>query len=111
MLSNEAIAHFKIKDNSKFYSEFLFLFLKSFNFSSLGSTSSIAEAINSQMIKEIEMLIPEENKLKMFKIEIEPIFQKIKSYTQPIRHLTQLRDILLPRLMSGEVRVKITSQK
>ena len=106
MVSNEAIAHFKIKDNTKFYAEFLYLFLKSFSFSSLGSTSSIAEAINSQMIKEIEMPIPNESKLKMFKKEIEPIFQKIKSNTQQIRTLTQLRDTLLPKLMSGEVRVK-----
>jgi type I restriction enzyme S subunit len=105
MVSNEAIAHFKIKDNSKFYAEFLYLFLKSLNFSLLGSTSSIAEAINSQMIKEIEIPIPNENKLKMFKKEIEPVFQKIKSNTQQIRTLTALRDTLLPKLMSGEVRV------
>jgi type I restriction enzyme S subunit len=105
MLSNEAIAHFKIRPNSTLYSEFLYLFLKAFNFNSLGSTSSIAEAINSQMIKEIEMQIPSEGKLESFRMEIEPLFQKIKSNTQQIRTLTQLRDTLLPKLMSGEVRV------
>jgi type I restriction enzyme S subunit len=105
MLSNEAIAHFKIRPNSTLYSEFLYLFLKAFNFNSLGSTSSIAEAINSQMIKEIEMQIPSEGKLESFKMEIEPLFQKIKSNPQQIRTLTQLLDTLLPKLMSGEVRV------
>lgn len=115
MLSNEAIAHFKIRPNSTLYSEFLYLFLKAFNFNSLGSTSSIAEAINSQMIKEIEMQIPSEGKLESFKMEIEPLFQKIKSNTQQILTLTQLRDTLLPKLMSGEVRVseklKVESEK
>lgn len=103
MLSNEAIAHFKIKPNSNLFPEYLYLFLKVFNFNSLGSTSSIAEAINSQMIKEIEMQIPDEKKLELFKVEVEPLFQKIKSNTQQIRTLTQLRDSLLPKLMSGEV--------
>lgn len=110
MLSNEAIAHFRIKPHSKFYSEFLYLFLKSFNFNSLGSTSSIAEAINSQMIKEIEMQIPNEEKLESFRIEIEPLFQKIKSNAQQIRTLTQLRDTLLPKLMSGEIRLNLDLQ-
>jgi type I restriction enzyme S subunit len=105
MLSNEAIAHFIVKPNSNFYSEFLYLFLKSFNFNSLGSTSSIAEAINSRMIKEIEISVPDENKLSLFRLNIEPLFQKIKSNTHQIRTLIQLRDTLLPRLMNGEIRL------
>jgi type I restriction enzyme S subunit len=105
MLSNEAIAHFKIINGSKLFPEFLYLFLKSFNYESLGSTSSIADAVNSQMIKEIEISIPDEGKLKGFRNGVEPMFQKIKSNTNQIRTLTQLRDTLLPKLMSGEVRV------
>lgn len=94
-----------MKPNTKLYPEFLYLFLKSFNFESLGSTSSIAEAVNSQMIKDIEMQIPNDDKLKMIRNEVEPIFQKIKSNTNQIKTLQQLRDTLLPKLMSGEVRV------
>lgn len=107
MLSNEAIAHFNQRSNSKFYPEFLYLFLKSFNYESLGSTSSIAEAVNSQMIKGIELQVPDEVKLLDFKNIIQPLFQKIKSNTSLIQTLTRLRDSLLPRLMSGEVRVVI----
>lgn len=107
MLSNEAIAHFKLKPNSELFPEFLYLFLKSFNYGSLGSTSSIAEAVNSQMIKEIEMDIPGENILKKFKEQVSPLFEKIKSNSRQISTLTQLRDTLLPKLMSGEVRVNL----
>jgi type I restriction enzyme S subunit len=106
LVSNEAIAHFKIKDNSNIFSEFLFLFLKFFNFESLGSTSSIAEAVNSQMIKQIEMPVPNAEALAKFNVEIGPIFQKIKSNTIQIRTLTHFRDLLLPKLISGEVRIK-----
>ncbi len=107
MLSNEAIAHFKIKEDSNFYSEYLYLFLKSFNFDSLGSTSSIATAVNSKMIKEIEMPSPDKEKLLAFKKIAETQFSKIKENISQIRTLTQLRDTLLPKLMSGEVRVRM----
>ena len=107
MVSNEAIAHFKQKENSFLFPEFLYLFLKTYSWEQLGSTSSIVEAINSQMIKEIEMIIPDEQKLNNFKALIKPYFQKIKSNQTQIRTLTQLRDTLLPKLMSGEVRVKM----
>jgi type I restriction enzyme, S subunit len=43
--------------------------------------------------------------IEYFEKEVTPLFQKIKSNTQQIRTLTQLRDTLLPKLMSGEVRV------
>lgn len=105
MLSNEAIAHFKQKAKSNLFPEFLYLFLKSFRWENLGSTSSIVEAINSQMIKEMELIIPDENKLINFKELMKPYFEKIKVNQTQIRTLTQLRDTLLPKLMSGEVRV------
>ena len=105
MLSNEAIAHFKQKENSILFPEFLYLFLKNYSWEQLGSTSSIVESINSQMIKEIEIDIPNEKIITEFKEIIIPYFEKIKSNQTQIRTLTQLRDTLLPKLMSGEVRV------
>ena len=106
MLSNEAIAHFKQKINSQLFPEFLYLFLKSYRFENLGSTSSIVEAINSQMIKEIEIIVPDEITMKKFKRIINPIFQKIKSNQIQIRTLTQLRDTLLPKLMTGDLNIE-----
>ena len=107
MLSNEAIAHFIPKSKSKLFPEFLYLFLKTYKFELLGSTSSIVESINSQMIKEMEIMIPVEIKLRSFREVIKPFFTKIKTNQIQIRTLTKLRDTLLPKLMSGEVRVKI----
>jgi type I restriction enzyme S subunit len=107
MLSNEAIAHFKVKRDCRLFSEFLYLYLKIYQWEQLGSTSSIVEAINSQMIKEMEIFIPDQNLLNAFKEVIEPYFKKIKSNQTQIRTLTALRDTLLPKLMSGEVRVEM----
>lgn len=106
MLSNEAIAHFKVKKDSRLFSEFLYLYLKTYQWEQLGSTSSIVEAINSQMIKEMEIFIPDEILLNAFKEVIDPYFKKIKSNQTQIRTLTALRDTLLPKLMSGEVKVE-----
>jgi len=105
MLSNEAIAHFKLKQNSIIFPEYLYLYLKSFRFEQLGSTSSIVESINSQMIKEMEIIIPNKEKLNEFEIIVKPLFEKIKVNQIQTQTLTKLRDTLLPKLMSGEVKV------
>ena len=105
MVSNEAIAHFKQKEGSFLFPEFLYLFLKTYSWVELGSTSSIVESINSQMIKEIEIAIPNNQKLIAFKGMVKPTFDKIKSNQIQIHTLIQTRNTLLPKLMSGEVRV------
>lgn len=106
MLSNEAIAQFKIKESSNLSPEFLYFFLKLFKYQKLGSTSSIVTSINSGMIKDIPMVLPDKNTLTKFSNSVNPLFNKIKSNTYEIQTLTQLRDTLLPKLMSGELRVK-----
>ena len=45
-------------------------------------------------------------RLRKFHNSVDPYFQKIKSNQNQIRTLTQLRDTLLPKLMSGEVMFK-----
>ncbi|MDO8662980.1 MAG: restriction endonuclease subunit S [Candidatus Omnitrophota bacterium] len=106
MLSNEAIAHLKIKENSNLSTEFIYSFLKGLDFNSLGSTSSIVTAINSTMIKDIDIFIPEKQIMQKFNKVIQPIFAKLKNNNGQIQTLSALRDALLPKLMEGEVRVK-----
>jgi len=105
MLSNEAIAHFKFNEKTPFSKEYLYTFLKTYKYETLGSTSSIVTAINSTMIKEMVILIPDESTMKTFKECTESLFNKIKSNQIQIRTLTTLRDTLLPKLMSGNVKI------
>jgi type I restriction enzyme S subunit len=106
MLSNEAIAHFKFNRATPFTQEFLYMFLKSFKYDLLGSTSSIVTSINSAMIKDMRIIVPDELIMKKFEAITKPIFHKIRGNQIQICTLQTLRDTLLPKLMSGEVRVK-----
>lgn len=104
MVTNEAIAHFKLND-SPITKEYLYLYLKNFNYETLGSTSSIAKAINSKIVKKIPILIPSNDKLNSISNTFESIFEQIKINQKEITNLTKLRDTLLPKLMSGEIDV------
>ena len=101
--TNEAIAHFKITEKSFLTTEYLYLFFQQFDFNSLGSTSSIATAINSKTIKGIEILIPNEELIKVFQMKISNIFIQIKNLTKENKNLVKIRDLLLPKLLNGDV--------
>lgn len=58
MYSNEAIAQLPIKNPEEVDKNWLYYYLKNFNFDSLSSTSSIATAVNSQTIKNIKVKLP-----------------------------------------------------
>jgi type I restriction enzyme S subunit len=110
MLSNEAIAHFKFNNKTPFTKEYLYLFLKLYQYDSLGSTSSIVTAINSTMIKEMEIIIPDNEKMSDFQDNTELLFNKIRQNQKQIHTLEKMRDTLLPKLMSGEVMVNVNTK-
>jgi type I restriction enzyme S subunit len=66
---------------------------------------SVFDTITINTFKEHTVRLPSEESIKQFEVNVSPYFIKINSNTQQIRTLTQLRDTLLPKLMSGEVRV------
>lgn len=109
MVTNEAIAHFKLHDDSPITKEYLYLYLKNFNYEELGNTSSIAKAINSKIVKKIPILIPSIDKISEFKELWRNLFDEIKNNELEIKNLIKLRDTLLPKLMSGEIDVGINS--
>lgn len=101
--TNEAIAHFNTsKDN---ITEYLYCYLKSFDFGSLGSTSSIGTAVNSKTIKAMDFVIPGESELQEFCDIARPMFEQIKKNQFENQNLITMRDSLLPKLMSGELDV------
>jgi len=106
MTTNEAIAHFNT--NMGNVNEFLFYYLKNFNFDSLGNTSSIANAVNSKVIKAMPILMPDEAILEAYHVLISSFFAEIKRNQEENCTLTAIRDTLLPKLMSGELRVPVS---
>ena len=103
MTTNEAIAHFKT-DKSEI-TEYLYCYLKGFNYQTMGSTSSIATAVNSKIIKAMPFIIPADDELAEFHAFAAPAFAMIKTNQRENARLAELRDSLLPRLMSGEIDV------
>ncbi|MBS1578052.1 MAG: restriction endonuclease subunit S [Bacteroidetes bacterium] len=66
---------------------------------------SVFQEISKSTFKDMDINIPAKEILKQFDNEVEPFFEKLKSNTTQIKTLQTLRDTLLPKLMSGEVRV------
>lgn len=102
--TNEAIAHFLT--DKKGATEHLYCYLKKFNFNTLGSTSSIATAVNSKIIKEMPFIVPQEKDLENFYNLVKPLFENIKNNQIASEKLINLKNYLLPRLMNGEIDVE-----
>jgi type I restriction enzyme S subunit len=105
MLSNEAIAHFIPKEGNRVSAPYLYCYLKQFDYGSLGSTSSIATAVNSNGVRSIPILVPNEVIGEAFEEFVNKSFAQIRSMQRESHSLAQLRNTLLPKLISGELRM------
>ena len=103
MTTNEAIAHFKTTRPE--INEYLYCYLSTFDYQTMGSTSSIATAVNSKIIKSMDFVVPTDEELCVFHEFASPIFEMIKNKQRENIELSILRDSLLPKLMSGEIDV------
>lgn len=75
------------------------------NIISLASGSTFRE-INKSTFRSLKILIPDKNIIKLYNKLINPLFSQIESnQTQNIK-LSKIRDSLLPKLMSGKIRIK-----
>jgi type I restriction enzyme S subunit len=101
MATNEAIAHFNLEDKDMLY--YLYSYLKNFDYEKLGSTSSIATAVNSKIIKAMPIVIPDKETLENYNEKVSSMFEKIRENEFENKKLEQLRDTLLPELMNGEI--------
>ncbi len=70
-------------------------------------SGSAQENISTTGLEEMEFVSYSKERTESFGIEAKPLFEKITFNLNQIRILTQLRDTLLPKLMSGEVRVEM----
>ena len=92
----------KINSLELLYEYFLLRFLK---FEDMNSDSAVP-GLNRDIALSAEINIPPEKKMNEFNTISSSLFHKIRFNTNQIHTLKQLRDSLLPKLMSGEVRVQ-----
>lgn len=93
----------KVGSNNLLFEYFL---LKTLNFGEMNSDSAVP-GLNRNIALSTDIIVPPINFIKKFNEYCNPLFSKIKTNQSQIRTLTQLRDTLLPKLMSGEVRVRM----
>ena len=93
----------KTVDEKYFYP--IYFSLKEFDFENInaGSTQPL---VTQTDLKKLEIRKPANVKIEKFNEQCLEYFNKISKNKKQIRTLTQMRDTLLPKLMSGEVRVK-----
>ena len=68
---------------------------------------SVFDTITTNTFKETFIKLPNQDIINDFEVIVTPYFEKLVNNQTQIRTLTQLRDTLLPKLMSGEVRLTI----
>ena len=102
MCTNEAIAHFYVNDSLQAYT---YCYLSNFEYDTLGNTSSISKAVNSKIIKAMPFIMPSQDIVEKFSAIVSPILSEIKAKQEMCNYLSEARDRLLPKLMSGEIEV------
>jgi type I restriction enzyme S subunit len=92
---------------SKFSNEFLYLFFKHIRqkLVALGN-GSVFTNLKTDILKAFPVTYPGEEVLTRFDEIVVPLFHKMEMTTNESRTLTALRDTLLPKLLSGELRVR-----
>jgi type I restriction enzyme S subunit len=74
--------------------------IKEFN-----ETGTVFGSISKNDFESIEISLPDFEKIANFQGIVSPFDDKIALNTNQINRLSRIRDTLLPKLMSGEVRV------
>ena len=80
--------------------ENMILMMKAFSY------GTVFDTITTKTFQEMEVIIPDGKVIKEFEALIKPLYEKILTNQLQIQSLTQTRDTLLPKLMSGEVSVE-----
>lgn len=75
-------------------------------YANIGSSGTRMPRTSWKVLSQYSLVLPSEEKLQKFNNVVNPILEKMESNRSGIITLEKMRDTLLPKLMSGEVRVK-----
>jgi type I restriction enzyme S subunit len=93
--------------NDKFPSEFVYCWIKE-NINTLISaqTGGAQQHINKNNVNELSLIKPSDVAVEAWRAMVLPLFDLIASNCVETRTLAATRDLLLPKLISGEIRLK-----
>lgn len=101
---------FLMKSNNFSYQNYLYFTLHQKEYFYLMQNlnrNSAQPGLAQSDITRIKVTVPSENIVKQFNAIIEPIFVEVFQLAKVNKNLAQQRDMLLPRLMSGKLKVKV----
>lgn len=90
----------KVKNIAKF----IYHFIKAQDLASMNVGSAVP-SMTTEVLNNMRVSIPPYEVFDNFESAVQPLYNKLKINQTQIRTLTSMRDNLLPKLMSGEVRV------
>ena len=73
---------------------------------SCAAHGSVFDTIATNTIEHVKVLIATGLVMRQFELTVAPLFLKVLTNVEEARTLAALRDLLLPKLMSGEIRIR-----
>jgi type I restriction enzyme S subunit len=86
--------------------KFIYHFVKDIDFAGMNVGSAVP-SMTTEVLNSIPISVPTDSMLQQFENSVKDLFKKRKENQKQIKLLESLRDTLLPKLMSGEVRVQL----
>lgn len=98
--------------NKEFGTEFIYYLLKYItpSIESRASGSTFKEISGAEM-KKVPVLIPDRNVVVKFNKVVKTLLKKVEQLEEEVANLIDIRDSLLPKLMSGEIRVPLDEEE
>lgn len=87
------------KDN---LAKYIYFCLKGLDFESMNCGSAIP-SMSTSILNPLKVILPSDSALAKFEETINPLFIKVKDLQKESARIAELRDTLLPKLMSGEL--------
>lgn len=84
--------------------KFVFHFVKSRDLAAMNAGSAVP-SMTTEILNAMEVKIPSEDILFQFEEDVQPMYKALKDNEYENKRLSELRDALLPKLMSGELDV------
>ena len=84
---------------------YLFYILRLQDLQSLGADSAVP-GLNRNVVYMNKMIVPSSETLEIFDAFLRKIYNKVQNNNEQSDILTEIRDALLPKLMSGEIKVR-----
>ena len=100
------VAAFRYKGNHSYYS-YTYYKLKSLleEIKQFNDNGTVFGSISKSDFENLDIMIPDDETIKMFQKQVKVIDNKIINNNNEIQTLIQTRDGLLPKLMSGEIKI------